>query len=102
MPNILVIDDDHGTRAALYAMLNQRKFGIFLPPDVALGKIEKTLRNEPTPRLSGLVAEILRKRGVRHQSALLGGEHRRDPRTSLLNREQRLRLAADAALKRGV
>jgi two-component system, response regulator, stage 0 sporulation protein F len=33
MPNILVIDDDHATRAALYAMLRQRKFGIFLAPD---------------------------------------------------------------------
>jgi CheY-like chemotaxis protein len=33
MPNILVIDDDHTTRAALYAMLSQRKFGIFLAPD---------------------------------------------------------------------
>ena len=33
MPNILVIDDDNSTHAALYAMLSQRKFSIFLAPD---------------------------------------------------------------------
>src|SRR5215469_14549888 len=33
MPNILVIDDNNSTRAVLYAMLNQRKFGICLAPD---------------------------------------------------------------------
>jgi two-component system response regulator (stage 0 sporulation protein F) len=37
MPNILVIDDDHATRSALYAMLNQRKFGVCLAPDGPTG-----------------------------------------------------------------
>jgi two-component system, response regulator, stage 0 sporulation protein F len=33
MPNILVIDDDNATRAALHAMLSLRKFAICLAPD---------------------------------------------------------------------
>lgn len=37
MPTILIIDDDHATRAALEMLLRQKKFGVFLAPDGPTG-----------------------------------------------------------------
>lgn len=37
MPTILIIDDDHATRAALEMLLKQKKFGVFLAPDGSTG-----------------------------------------------------------------
>jgi two-component system, response regulator, stage 0 sporulation protein F len=37
MPTVLIIDDDHATRAALEMLLKQKKFGVFVAPDGPTG-----------------------------------------------------------------
>ena len=80
--------------------LEKRRRRVAARKTMALDEFEESLGKQPGARVISFVAKIPSKRRVRHQPALLGRKQRGYPRTRLLHRQQRLRLASNAPFER--